>query len=187
MNIKICGLYRDCDIDFVNEAHPDYIGFVFAKSRRQIVKEQASFFKKKLDPDIKAVGVFVDEELEVINSMVSEHIIDMVQLHGEEEDRYIKLVNAPTIKAVRIGQNIPEHADYILFDGMEAGSGRVFDWSALPKTKQSLFLAGGINAGNIAEAIKLNPFCIDLSSGVETNGYKDKEKIAEMVRRVRNV
>lgn len=187
MKIKICGIFRECDIDYVNEACPDYIGFVFAKSKRTITKEQAAIFKEKLKPNIKAVGVFVDEDIAVVNSIVAENIIDVVQLHGQENEEYISEIKAATIKAVRIGETIPQNADYILFDSAIAGSGKSFDWSLLPHIEQPFFLAGGINFINIDNAMKINPYCIDLSSGVETNGYKDKNKIMEMVRRVRNV
>lgn len=187
MKIKICGIFCEGDIDYVNEASPDYIGFVFAKSKRIISKEKAAIFKKKLNPKIKAVGVFVDEDIAVVNSMFDEKIIDIVQLHGKESEEYISRVKAITIKAVRLGETIPQNADYILFDSANAGSGKVFDWSLLPQIEQPFFLAGGINIINIDNAIKINPYCIDISSGVETNGYKDKNKIMEMVRRVRNV
>lgn len=187
MKIKICGLFRAVDIDYVNEASPDYIGFVFANSKRRITKEQAAIFKNKLNANIKVVGVFVDEDIAVVNSIVDEKIVDIVQLHGSESEEYISRVKALTIKAVRIGEKTPQNADYILFDSMIAGSGQTFDWSLLPKTDQPFFLAGGININNIEQAIKLNPYGIDVSSGVEINGYKDPNIIMEMVRRVRNV
>lgn len=186
MKIKICGIFRDCDIDFVNEACPDYIGFVFAKSRRQISAEQATVLRRKLDPQITAVGVFVDDDIPQINRMVAEKVIDIVQLHGGENEDYISRINAPIIKVVKIGDEIPQNADYILFDGAVAGSGNTFDWSQLPKTDKLFFLAGGINIENIDRAKKLNPYAIDISSGVETDGVKDKNKISEIVGTVKN-
>ncbi len=187
MKIKICGLFRDCDIDFVNEACPDYIGFVFAKSRRQISVEQAALLRKKLNPQISAVGVFVNEDVNIINRAVAEKIIDIVQLHGNENEDYISKVNAPIIKAVKIGDQIPQNADYILFDGAVAGSGHTFDWSLLPQTHKPFFLAGGINMNNVQKAMEtVKPYAIDLSSGVETDGFKDKNKILEIVRAIRN-
>lgn len=187
MKIKICGIFREIDVDYVNEALPDYVGFVFAKSRRQVTIEQAKNLKQKLNPKIKAVGVFVDASIEKINELINQKIIDIVQLHGNESEAFISKINATVIKAVRIGDEIPQNADYILFDGINAGSGEVFDWSLLPSTKKPFFLAGGISLNNIDEAIKINPFCIDVSSSVETDGFKDKSKISEIVRRVKNV
>lgn len=187
MKIKICGLFRDCDIDYVNEARPDYIGFVFAKSKRQVTIEQAKRMKERLDSNIIAVGVFVDEALDMVNKVLSEGIINIVQLHGNESNEYISKLNAPVIKAVRFGESIPQNADLILFDGANAGSGEVIDWKRIPQTNKPFFLAGGIGLENIDEAIKIKPYCIDISSGAETNNFKDKEKIIELVRRVHNV
>lgn len=187
MKIKICGLFRACDIEYVNGAKPDFIGFVFAKSKRQVPLEHAKFLKSRLDPQITAVGVFMDAELSFVEQVIQEGIIDMVQLHGNETEEYIKKITVPVIKAVRIGDPIPSNADYLLFDSHEAGSGVPFDWSQLPKTEQPFFLAGGITLENLPQAIQLNPFAIDVSSGVETEGLKDKEKIESMVRSVRNV
>lgn len=187
MNIKICGLFRACDIEYVNAAKPDYIGFVFAKSKRQVPLEHAKFLKSRLDPQITAVGVFVDAELSFIEEVLREGIIDMVQLHGSETEDYIARIDAPVIKALRIGDPIPNNADYLLFDAEEAGSGTPFDWSSLPKTDLPFFLAGGITLENLPQAMELQPFAIDVSSGVETDGLKDREKMERMVSRVRNV
>ena len=187
MKIKICGLFRACDIEYVNEILPDYIGFVFAKSKRQVPLEHARFLKSRLDPQIKAVGVFVDAELAFIEEVLQEGIIDMVQLHGSETEDYIEQINAPVIKAIRIGDPIPQNADYLLFDGQTAGSGIPFDWSLIPQTDKPFFLAGGIRAENLSQAMQLKPFAIDVSSGVETDGLKDRDKIEKIVRSVRNV
>lgn len=187
MKIKICGLFREEDIDYVNEAGPDYVGFVFAESRRKITIEQAKAWKQKLRTDIAVVGVFVDAQIDWVNSLVKENLIQLVQLHGKEDDNYISQVKAPTIKAIRMGDRIPENADYILFDGLHPGSGEIYDWSLLPKTHKPFFIAGGVSADNVHIAAGLNPYGIDLSSGVETNGVKDRNKILEIVRRVRNV
>ncbi len=186
MKIKICGVMRECDIDYVNYAQPEYVGFVFAPSRRRISVESAAVFKSKLIPHISAVGVFVDEDIDFINRLVHDKIIDIVQLHGRESDDYIQRINAPTIKAVRIGEDINRPSEFLLFDGVKAGSGESFDWSKLPETDKPFFIAGGININNINQAMALNPYGIDISSGVETDGFKDKQKIIEIVRRVRN-
>ncbi len=185
MRIKICGLSRMCDIDYVNEANPDYIGFVFAKSKRQVTLKGAHELRSRLDMRIYAVGVFADEDISVIHEAVGSGIIDIVQLHGNEDEEYISKIEVPVIKAVRMGEPIPKGADFILFDSPAAGSGRAFDWSLIPKTDTPFFLAGGINSLNIDEAMRINPFGIDVSSGVETDGFKDREKITEIVRRVR--
>ena len=189
MKIKICGLSRECDIDYVNEALPDYAGFVFAESKRKVSISQAFTLSRRLNPSIKAVGVFVDHEISFIRDILDRGIIDIVQLHGHESDEYISAVGAPVIKAIRLNDNRECYdcpADYILFDSPLAGSGSTFDWRLIPKIDKPFFLAGGINTGNIREALKLNPYAIDVSSGVETDGRKDRDKILEIVRSVRN-
>jgi phosphoribosylanthranilate isomerase len=194
--IKICGLFRDCDIDFVNEAMPDYAGFVFAKSRRQITKEQAQNFRKNLKPEIISVGVFVDADISEIKELFDLKVISAAQLHGNETEEYIKELRekcaVKIIKAVNVLKN-PDFekiknsfADFILFDS-GTGSGKTFSWRLLPEMKRDFFLAGGLNIENIDEAVKqVKPFGVDLSSGVETDGFKDKEKILSIVRRIKN-
>lgn len=197
VKIKICGLSRECDIDFANEAKLDYIGFVFANSRRKITKEQAYILKKKLNSDIKTVGVFVNEDIKFILELLNENIIDIIQLHGHEDEKYMfelkRKTNNTIIKAITVDKKdfISDFsntlADYLLLDSGAGGTGMKFDWNLLDKEiKKPFFLAGGINAENVEQAIKLiNPFAIDISSGVETNGYKDRYKILDIVRRVR--
>lgn len=187
MKIKICGIFRPEDIIFVNESLPDYIGFVFAKSKRQVSFLQAKALKAKLNCQIQAVGVFVDEDLAVVQKAVDEKIIDIVQLHGNETDDYIEKIKAPVIKAHRMGDKISETADFLLFDAAIAGSGQTFDWTQIPKTEKPFFIAGGIDIHNVNQAKLFHPFGIDISSGVETEGIKDKNKIKEIVRSVRNV
>ena len=195
MKIKICGLFRDCDIDYVNEAKPDFAGFVFAKSHRQVSIETAEKLKNKLDKNILSVGVFVNEDINKIAEICNKNIIDLVQLHGDEDDNYInelkKVCSKKIIKAVKVktGENIIRwrncQADWLMFDAGK-GEGKTFDWSALKDFIRPYFLAGGINESNIEQAIKINPYCIDISSGVETNKVKDKNKILNIVRRVKN-
>lgn len=194
--IKICGLKRDCDIDFVNEALPDYAGFVFAKSKRQVTKEQAKRLKERLDLRITAVGVFVDAPVEFVAELANENIIDMIQLHGNEDEEYViklrQLTKAPVIKAFKAGTKTEEEmkqypSDYDLIDSGK-GSGKTFDWNLVPKTTKPWFLAGGISEDNVEEAIHcLHPYGVDFSSSVETDGYKDRDKILRIVRRIRNV
>jgi len=195
--IKICGLSRVCDIDFANEAKLDYVGFVFANSRRKITKEQAYILKKKLNSDIKTVGVFVNEDINFILELLNENIIDIIQLHGHEDEKYMlelkRKTDNPIIKAITVDKKdfisnfSNTFANYLLLDSGAGGTGVKFDWNLLDKEiKKPFFLAGGINAENVEQAIKLiNPFAIDISSGVETNGYKDRYKILDIVRRVK--
>lgn len=199
--IKICGLRREEDIAYVNECKPDYVGFVFAKSKRQVTKEQAQKLKSLLNPDITAVGVFVNEEITKVAEYVQEEIIDMVQLHGDESDEYIKklrrMINdEKIIKAVRVAGKEDViaseriSADYILFDtfsvGEYGGTGTIFDWEMVKEIKRPFFLAGGINGSNIELAVSdINPYAIDISSAVEKDGYKDREKIIDIVMKVR--
>lgn len=194
--IKLCGLSRPCDIEAANQLMPEYIGFVFApKSKRHVSSEQAAELKRLLAPEIKAVGVFVNETPEGIASLLNSGVIDLAQLHGNENEDDIKklrtLTDRPVIKAFRAGtaKDIAEAAcstaDYILLDS-GAGTGTVFDWGLLRKLSRPYFLAGGLGAGNVEQAIKtLRPFAVDVSSGIETNGVKDKEKMAAFVAAVR--
>jgi len=197
--VKICGLTRPEDITIVNYQNPDYIGFVFAKSRRQITPEQAKTLKVRLHPSIKSTGVFVDASIPFIISLVNEHIIDMVQLHGTEEEDYIrqlkKNVSCPVIKAIRV-QNTSDilkaqslSCDYLLLDtyvkGEPGGSGKTFDWSLIPKGIKPYFLAGGLTMENVGLAISCcHPYCVDVSSGVETEGIKNNDKIAAFMHAV---
>ncbi|MBR0599981.1 phosphoribosylanthranilate isomerase [Sinanaerobacter chloroacetimidivorans] len=200
--IKICGLFRQEDIEYVNEGMPDYIGFVFAESKRKITREQAEHFRKKLHPNVKAVGVFVKAPMDQVARLLNDRIIDMAQLHGGEDEDYIRelknLAPFPVIKAVKvefpsdINAALSTSADYLLLDHGAGGTGTSFNWkliedSLLPTSSIPFFLAGGLSLENIQEAINLvNPYAVDLSSGVETEGKKDKNKILEVVRRVRN-
>lgn len=195
--IKICGLTRLEDITYVNEAKPEYIGFVFwPKSKRAVGDEQAAELKKSLDPSIQAVGVFVNETPERIIQLLKKQIIDLAQLHGEETEEQIERIRRetgkPVIKAVKIRTRedilagIQTKADYLLLDsGM--GSGETFDWNTIPQIEKPFFLAGGLYPGNVEEAVQnFHPYAVDVSSGVETDGKKDETKIREFIRRVRD-
>jgi len=185
MKIKICGLKNSVDVDYVNEAMPDYIGFVFAESKRRISPETATEFKNRLNPKITAVGVFVNTEISSISQLYNSGVINVAQLHGSESEAYInelkETCDIPVIKAINVEVNPPANADYLLFDNGKGGSGESFDWNLIPKCSKDYFLAGGINLDNIKKAIKLKPYGIDLSSGTETNGKKDREKIIQLV------
>jgi phosphoribosylanthranilate isomerase len=194
--IKLCGLSRICDIEAANRLKPEYIGFVFLpKSKRYVTYEKAKELKSLLSPDIKVVGVFVDESAEIVARLLNDGTIDIAQLHGGEDEEYIsrlrKLTGKPIIKAFRIeseediARAEKSSADHILLDsGM--GTGKVFDWSLIQSIKRPYFLAGGLDCDNVGEAIKkLRPYAVDVSSGIETNGLKDKEKMAAFVAKVR--
>ena len=194
--IKMCGLSRIEDIEAANAIKPDYIGFVFAEiSKRRVSAPEASKLKSKLDPDIKAVGVFLDDKLDFIASMLNLGIVDAVQLHGSEDEEYIekvrKITNKPIIKAfiIRSKEDVERAekstADYILLDGGK-GEGKVFDWSLLKDIKRPYFLAGGLNPVNVSDAVKaLKPYAVDVSTGIETDGVKDREKMTAFANAVR--
>ncbi|MGN0203310.1 MAG: phosphoribosylanthranilate isomerase [Coprococcus sp.] len=196
--IKLCGLSRPSDIEAVNELKPEYIGFVFArKSRRYVTPEQAARLKKQLCPHIIAVGVFVNEQPEVIAGLLLEGTIDMAQLHGSEDENCIRqlhlLTDKPVIKAFRIDTEqdaanaAKSSADYILLDSGSGGTGAVFDWKLLKNIKRPYFLAGGLNSDNIGQALEiLTPYAVDVSSGIETAGFKDPDKMTAFVHAVRN-
>ena len=193
MKIKLCGLTRPCDIEAVNELQPDYIGFVFAKkSRRYVSPEKAEELKAMLAPGIQAVGVFVNEEPEQIVSLLEAGTIDVAQLHGQEGERKIRrlreLTDHPLIQAFRIDteQDVERAnastADYVLLDSGAGGTGTVFDWDLLQAIRRPYFLAGGLDTENLGTVkAKLNPYGVDVSSGIETDGYKDKEKMTAFV------
>lgn len=194
--IKLCGLSRPCDIETANRLSPEYIGFVFAaKSIRYVSSEKAAELKKLLHPSIKAVGVFVRENPETVAELLRSGIIDIAQLHGGESEDYIKqlrtLTDKPLIKAYRIdteqdmeAANISS-ADYVLLDSGQGGTGTTFDWNLLGKIDRPYFLAGGLNADNVRSAIeRLNPYAVDVSSGIETDGHKDIRKMEDFVHAV---
>ncbi len=197
--IKLCGLSRECDIYEANILMPEFIGFVFYnKSKRFVTVEKAKMLKEKLCPDIKSVGVFVNEHIQKVVNIINESIIDIVQLHGNEDEEYIsslrKLISIPIIKAFSINsekdvQNANNSsADYVLLDCGSGGTGKSFDWTFAAKVKRQYFLAGGLNTFNVAEAIEeLNPYAVDVSSGIESAGLKDKEKMKNFVYEVRKV
>lgn len=194
--IKLCGLSGIEEIEVANELKPEYIGFVFApKSRRYVTPEKAAELKKQLSGEIQAAGVFVNEAVEKIAELLNDNIIDIAQLHGDEDEAYIRrlrqLTGKPIIKAfqVKSEKEIADvgqcSADYILLDS-GAGTGTVFDWNILKKIDRPYFLAGGLSAGNVGKAVReLHPFAVDVSSGIETDRRKDKEKMAAFVAAVR--
>lgn len=185
--IKMCGLSRLCDIEYANEVKPEFIGFVFTeKSRRYVSPEKASELRQKLDSRIIPVGVFVDADIDFIVKLVNSRTIDIVQLHGSEDESYIKnlrkLVNVPIIQAFRIEKISDTEkaelsaADYVLLDS-GGGSGKAFDHSLI-NIKRPYFLAGGLTPENVGEiSRRLEPYAVDASSSLETDGYKDINKM----------
>lgn len=210
--IKLCGMMKPCDIEYANRVKPDFVGFIFANTRRKISAAQAKQFREALDAEIPAVGVFVNEDISVITSLVQDGCIDMIQLHGEEDADYIRrlreICDVPVIKAVKVQmvEQIRQAAalpvDYLLLDtyrkGVLGGTGEAFDWELLREAKivagdtaegelfgKPYFLAGGLHAGNLREAAALGSYGLDVSSGIETDGSKDFTKMVEVMELVR--
>ena len=186
--IKMCGLASPEDIAVANALLPEYIGFVFAAaSRRYIAYEEAAALKARLDPAVRAVGVFVDEAPETVAELLARGTIDLAQLHGHEDEAYLKKLRAltqkPLIRAFCVTSAEDIHlanastADFVLLDS-GAGSGRTFAWELLRGIRRPYFLAGGLTPENVAEAIEeCRPFAVDVSSGIETAGRKDPAKM----------
>ena len=195
--IKICGLFRPCDAEYVNEAMPDYAGFVFfEKSHRNVTMQQAAQLRKSIHPSIPAVGVFVNAPQEQIISLCREGVIQIVQLHGAESEEYIGQLKA-RIPGVSVWQafrvRTPEDltaaqqstADLILLDN-GYGTGETFDWSLISGMTRPFLLVGGLTPQNIPQAIaRFAPYAVDISSGVETEKQKDRDKILAAVAVVR--
>ena len=186
--IKFCGLKRIEDIKYANDLKPDFIGFVFApKSKRFVDADTAKELKNLLDTEIKAVGVFVDEDINVVTKFLKDGIIDIAQLHGSEDDEYIKrlrtLCDKPIIKAFMIEspddikKANESSADYVLLDSGK-GSGVTFNWDLIKEVNRPYFLAGGLDCDNVENALSsLTPYAVDVSSGIETDGFKDFDKM----------
>ena len=182
VKVKICGLRRREDIEYVNKYKPDFVGFVFyEKSKRAVSAAQAQELKQLLDKQIKAVGVFVNAEPQLIARLVASKTIDLVQLHGDEDAAYCRSLR----------KNLEEYqADYLLLDtyqaGVYGGTGQRFNVELDAKLPAPCFIAGGLDAENAAEIVqKTQPFAVDVSGGVETDGLKDSKKIAAFIASVR--
>ncbi|MCM1506674.1 MAG: phosphoribosylanthranilate isomerase [Ruminococcus flavefaciens] len=186
--IKMCGLSRPCDIEYANEVMPEYVGFVFAeKSKRYVSPEKACELRKNLDRKITPVGVFVNADIDFIAGLVESKAIDIVQLHGTEDEHYIenlrKVISVSVIQAFRIekpediNKAVQSPADYILLDS-GGGSGKTFDHSLIKNINRPYFLAGGLTPENVGEiSDRLQPYAVDASSSLETDGYKDINKM----------
>ena len=199
IKIKTCGLFRTQDIEYANILKPDFIGFIFAPSKRQVSPKMAKTLKQNLDSSIKAVGVFVDFNVDLMLELLDSKIIDIIQLHNNHSEDFIKTLksrtSAPIIKAISVknAESILAQtlADFILLDNAKGGSGVSFDWNLLKDAldkgfSKPYFLAGGINATNIKQALNFKPYAIDVSGGLEENGVKSFAKMQEIINEVRN-
>ena len=184
--IKICGLRRREDILAVNEAKPDYCGFIieFPSSFRSVTADEVRELVKELDPEIRPVGVFVNAPMELVRTLLDDGTLALAQLHGQEDESYIRELKT----AEDIEKALQSPADYILLDQGGGGTGKTFDWSLIPEIQRPFFLAGGIGASNLGQAIReIHPYAVDLSSSVETEKRKDPMKIRQVVDIVREI
>ena len=190
--VKICGLSTAEAVETAVQAGADYIGFVFAKSKRQVSLEQAHELARLVTGPTKIVGVFVSPSLEDLEQAIAQVPLDIVQIHGAFDEALIPKISVPVIRAIQLSNQedqVSSQADYLLFDAPVAGSGQTFDWGKLDTTgiAQSFFIAGGLNEDNVVKAIQLfTPYAVDVSSGVETDGQKDHEKIRRFIERVKH-
>ncbi|HAA80684.1 MAG TPA: N-(5'-phosphoribosyl)anthranilate isomerase [Thermoanaerobacter sp.] len=201
VKVKICGLRRKEDIEYANELKPDYVGFVFAKSKRQIEVEQALDLISLLDKEIKTVGVFVNEPVENALKIAQTLNLDVLQFHGDETQDYIdNFKNFTVWKAIRIKdkEDLEKTKQFkvnsFVFDTLTkneyGGTGKTFNWKVLKGMELNvpIILAGGLNENNVEEAIRIvNPYAVDVSSGVETEGYKDFKKMKSFIEKVRGI
>lgn len=201
VKIKLCGMFREQDIDYVNEALPDYVGFIvmFPKSYRNIGLETALRLKKRLSPEIKSVAVSVNAPVEKLAEFANSGAAELLQLHGTEDSAYIAALRrrtcVPLIKAVRVTEfgdvekALALDADFLLLDS-GTGSGKAFDHSLIDRERitKPFFLAGGLDPENVRQAaLAVQPYAVDMSSGIETDKVKDLEKILAAVRAIRNI
>ena len=181
--VKICGLSTVEAVETAVLAGADYIGFVFAKSKRQVSLEQAHELARLVTGKTKIVGVFVSPSLEELEQAIAQVPLDIVQIHGTFDEALIPKISVPVIRAIQLSDQeaqVSSQADYLLFDAPVAGSGQTFDWNLLKdqKIQQNFFIAGGLTVDNFRQAREtFQPYALDVSSGVETEGHKDIEKI----------
>ena len=190
--VKICGLSTKGAVETAVSAGADYIGFVFAPSKRQVTLDQAAELAKLIPSHIQKVGVFVSPSQSELLEAIDKVGLDLVQIHGQVADDLFESLPCASIQAVQVdgdGHVPSSQTDYLLFDAPVAGSGQTFDWGQMDTTElsQSFFIAGGLNEDNVEEAIQhFTPFAVDVSSGVESNGQKDHEKIRRFIERVKH-
>lgn len=191
VKVKLCGLKRLCDIEWANEFCPDYTGFVFAGRKRRVTDELAASLRHHLRPEIQVVGVFQNEDIRHIADLVTKGTIQLVQLHGSEDEAYIRklrqVISVPVIQAFSLDGTEQlaaiggSSADYVLLDHGTGGTGQTFDWSLLPYIHRPFFLAGGLRTENVKQALSYHPYAVDVSSGIETDGVKDYEKMKQFM------
>ena len=203
--VKICGIKSKEEIAIINDFPVEYIGFIFAESKRKVLPEDAAQLKASLRKDIQVVGVFVNESVDKVNEIIDQCGLDVVQLHGEESPEYCKQIHQKVWKSIPVknAQSLKKINDYQqVVDGIlletyskdqKGGTGKAFDWDLVKNLQDSLplkdfILAGGLNPNNIKRAIDtLQPTIIDLNSGLETDGYKDRNKITQLFNRLKEV
>lgn len=190
--VKICGLSTPEAVDAAVAAGADYIGFVFAPSRRQVSLAQAADLARRVSGPTQTVGVFVSPSLAELQEAIKAVPLDLVQIHGDFEESLLAQLPVPAIRALQVTRgsegSLDTLADFLLFDAPVAGSGQRFDWQVLEKKSISkpFFVAGGLTVDNLAEAKSLfTPYAVDVSSGVETEGSKDLTKIKEFIERAK--
>jgi len=200
IKVKICGLTRSEDHLWANALKPDYVGFVFAPSRRRITLKQARFLDERLDRSIARVGVFVNPVIEEITAIIKTVNLNVIQLHGDEGPDFCKRIELPVWKAFRIGNNIDTKEinkykgkiEAVVLDRFDknsfGGTGEPFPWHLAQAGEFDipLVLAGGLTSENVETAAKIvKPSVVDVSSGVESNGVKDESKISDFIKKVR--
>ena len=185
--VKICGLSTVEAVETAVLAGADYIGFVFAESKRQVSLEQAHELARLVTGKTRIVGVFVSPSLEDLEQAIAQVPLDIVQIHGTFDEDQIPNISVPVIRAIQLRDGVAQvssQADYLLFDAPVAGSGQTFDWDLLKdqKIRQDFFIAGGLTVDNVRQAREtFQPYALDVSSGVETDGHKDIEKIKAFI------
>lgn len=189
--VKICGLSTQAAVEQAVKSGADYIGFVFAKSKRQVGIKQANYLAQFIPETVQKVGVFVSPTLVELQEAITKVPLDFVQIHGDFEEEFFKKIDVPSIRAIPVQKALEEidsQADYLLFDAPLAGSGKTFNWELLKDKKitKPYFLAGGLTVDNVQQAITFfHPYAVDVSSGVETDGEKDLLKIAKFIESVK--
>lgn len=189
--VKICGLSTREAVEVAVNSGADYIGFVFAKSKRQVGIKQASHFAQFIPKTVQKVGVFVSPTLMELQEAIVKVPLDLVQIHGEFSDEDFEKLDVPSIRAIPVEKTLEEietKADFLLFDAPLAGSGKTFDWELLKNQvfEKPYFLAGGLTVDNVKQAITFfRPYAVDVSSGVETDGKKDLLKIMRFIESVK--
>ncbi|SEK53670.1 phosphoribosylanthranilate isomerase [Streptococcus equinus] len=189
--VKICGLTTKEAVEVAVNSGADYIGFVFAKSKRQVGIKQASHLAQFIPKTVQKVGVFVSPTLMELQEAIVKVPLDLVQIHGEFSDEDFEKLDVPSIRAIPVEKTLEEietKADFLLFDAPLAGSGKTFDWELLKNQviEKPYFLAGGLTVDNVKQAITFfRPYAVDVSSGVETDGKKDLLKIMRFIESVK--